>query len=147
MGVFQTVCALVSIIGKKFQDPCLRDIVIESGVIAESSVSGVLQGCKYNRAVRFHELIYEALQRLIWQRFQIWAEEMFPVKKHFIQNAFSRLKPLYDNLCLKEQQKVLDSASLTAFITLYNKYLDSIRYSNENLPSFWMSYIDLSKLF
>ena len=34
MGVFHTVCTLLSIIGKRFQDAGLRDVCIESGVIA-----------------------------------------------------------------------------------------------------------------
>lgn len=67
MGVFHTVCTLLSIVGKRFQDAGFRDIGIESGAIAEGSVTGVLQGHDHNRAVRFHKLMYEALQRLIWK--------------------------------------------------------------------------------
>ena len=44
MGVFHTACTLLSIIGKRFQDACLRDLCVESGVIAEGSVAGVLDG-------------------------------------------------------------------------------------------------------
>lgn len=57
MGVFHTVCTLLSIIGKRFQDAGLRDLLIESGVIAEGSVEGALEGSKYNRAVRAHKLL------------------------------------------------------------------------------------------
>ena len=64
MGVFQTICTLLSSLGKRFQDAGLRDICIESGVIAEGCVSGVLDGRRYYRSVRFHKLMYEALQRL-----------------------------------------------------------------------------------
>lgn len=74
MDVFHTVCTLLSVIGKRFQDAGLRHISVESGEIAEGSVTGVLEGRKYNRAVRFHKLMYEALQRLIWKGFKIWAE-------------------------------------------------------------------------
>ncbi|CAH3143072.1 unnamed protein product [Porites evermanni] len=143
MGVFHTVCTLLSIIGKRFQDAGLRDVCIESGVIAEGSVTGVLEGRRYNRAVRFHKLMYEALQRLIWKGFQTWVEVKFPEKKQFIQDFFAGLKPLYDNLCQKEQQRVLDSQSFPEFITLYDMYLDYLRNNNGKLSSFWMSYIDL----
>ena len=34
-------------------------------MIAEGSVSGVLDGHRYNHAVRFHKLMYEALQDLL----------------------------------------------------------------------------------
>ena len=61
MGAFHTICTLLYIIGKRFQDASLRDICIESKVIAEGSVSGVLGGC------RFHKLMYGVLQRLAWK--------------------------------------------------------------------------------
>ena len=71
MGAFHTICTMLSILGKRFQDAGLSDICIEAGVIAEGSASGVLDGRRYNRAVpRFHKLMYEALQRLAWEGFQ-----------------------------------------------------------------------------
>jgi hypothetical protein len=69
MGVFHTICNLLSTIGKRFQDAGLRDLCVESGVIAEGSISGVMEGRKYNRAVRLHKLVYEALMRLAWKGF------------------------------------------------------------------------------
>ena len=70
MGEFHTICTLLSILGKRFQDAGLKDICIESGVIAEGSVSGILDGRRYNRSVRFHKLMYDALQRLAWKGLQ-----------------------------------------------------------------------------
>lgn len=43
--------ALLSILGKHFQDAGLRDICIESGEIVEGSVSGALDGHRYNPAI------------------------------------------------------------------------------------------------
>ena len=63
MGMFHTICTLLGIIGKRFQDAGLRDLCVESQVIAEGSVSGVMEGRKYNHAVRLHKLVYEALMR------------------------------------------------------------------------------------
>ena len=42
LGVFHTICTLLSTIGKRFQDAVLRDLCIESGVIAEGSIAGVM---------------------------------------------------------------------------------------------------------
>ena len=49
-----TICTLVEITGKRYEDAGLKDICIESGVVAEGSVSGVLDGRKDNRSLRFH---------------------------------------------------------------------------------------------
>lgn len=51
LGVFHTICTLLAIIGKRFQDAGLRDLCIQSGMITEGSVAGVMDGRKYNRAV------------------------------------------------------------------------------------------------
>ena len=69
--VFHTACTLLSIAGTRFQDAGLGDLCIESGVIAEGSVAGVLDGRRYNRGVRLHKIMYEALMRLAWQRFVV----------------------------------------------------------------------------
>ena len=38
--------------------------MIESEIIAPGSVKGVLTGKHYNRSIRVHKIIYEALERL-----------------------------------------------------------------------------------
>ena len=55
MGVFHTICTMLAFIGKRFGDARLRDISVESGVIADGSIAGVLDGKKYNRAIRLHK--------------------------------------------------------------------------------------------
>lgn len=145
MGAFHTICTLLSILRKRFQDAGLRDICIESGVLAEGSVSGVLDGRRYNRSVRFHKLMYEALQRLAWKGFQSWVEN-FPVKNLSVQQFFNGLIPLYNNLCQREFDAVMKSQLYSEFILLYDKYLDHLRNSNGKLSSFCMSYFDIVEI-
>ena len=64
LGAFHTICVLLSIIGKRFGPTGIRDIIIESGIIEEGSVEAVLNGEAYNRAARFHKLMYEACMSL-----------------------------------------------------------------------------------
>ena len=72
MGVFHTICTMLAVIGKRFGDAGLRDLSVESGVIADGSIAGVLDGKKYNRAIRLHKLVYEALLRFAWSGFETW---------------------------------------------------------------------------
>ena len=58
MGTFHTVCAFLAAIGKRFSGARLEDVLIESGIVATGSVSGVLQGKHYNRAIRTHKVKY-----------------------------------------------------------------------------------------
>lgn len=69
MGVFHNICNFLGIIGKRFLDAGLRDLAVESEVIAEGSVDRVLNGQLYNRGVRLHKLLYEAVKRLAWKGF------------------------------------------------------------------------------
>jgi len=74
MGNFHSICNLMSTIGKIFGDAGLRDLAVESGVIAEGSINKVLEGKQYNRAVRLHKLTYETLMRSAWSGFEEWLE-------------------------------------------------------------------------
>ena len=146
VGVFHTICTLLGIIGKRFQDAGLRDICIETGVIAEGSVSGVLDGHRYNRAVRFHKLMYEALMRVIWSGFQTWIRENRAHKKTMVDNFFGDLQTLYDNVCEEVFQEKLASSSATEVFQLFEKYMDCLRHENGKLSEFWMSYIDMVEI-
>ena len=78
MGTFHTIMTLLAIIGKRFQDAGLRDTCTESGIIANGSVSGVLEGRMYSWAARVHTIIHEALLRLAWKGFITWLETLTP---------------------------------------------------------------------
>ena len=48
LGAFYTISCWLSVIGKRFSQTGLRDVIIESGVIDERSVDGKLKGEAYN---------------------------------------------------------------------------------------------------
>ena len=52
LGIFHTIMMFLGIIGKRFGDAGLRDLLIQSGVLAEGSVDRALSGKQYNRSVR-----------------------------------------------------------------------------------------------
>lgn len=57
LGTFHIICAFMSAIGKRFGDAGLSDVLLESGVVGAGSISGVLEGRHYNRALRTHKVI------------------------------------------------------------------------------------------
>ena len=90
---------LLGIIGKRFQGAGIRDLCIESQVIAEGSVSGVMEGMRYNRAVRVHKLVYEVLMRQAWSGFRTWVTEKHSEKESLVGDMFSGLQSLRNNVC------------------------------------------------
>ena len=69
LGEFHTSMSFLSAIGKRFADAGLQEIFIVSGLVAEGSISQVISGHKYNRSVRCHKIVCEALFRLQFQAF------------------------------------------------------------------------------
>ena len=57
----------LSTIGKRLQDAGLRELCVESGIVADGSINGVMEGRQYNHAVSMHKLVHEALLRLAWK--------------------------------------------------------------------------------
>lgn len=143
MGDFHTICNLLSIIGKRFRDAGLQDICVESGIIAEGSVSGVLEGRRYNRAVRLHKLIYEVLLRLAWKKFVSWLEEKQDTNQLYdINTAITYFK---DEISQKTFTQMLSNESFTVVMKAFFNYLNDLRKENI-LVDFWMSYIDMVEI-
>lgn len=69
LGEFHTAMAFLAVIGKIFCDAGLRDVFIESDIVAEGSIQGVISGHHYNRRVHANKLMCEALHRLCFQYF------------------------------------------------------------------------------
>lgn len=144
MGVFHTTCTLLGVIGKRFQDAGLQDLCVESQVIADGSISGVLEGRRYNRAIRLHKLIYEALMRQAWSDFQNWIEnEKEKEEKSLVDDTFANLQNFCNSVCEAEFQKKLSETSFCKVTELFQKYLSFLRNKNGKLSEFWVSYLDL----
>ena len=69
LGEFHVIMCFLGVIGKRFQDGGLRDILIESNIVAEGSIHGVLSGKHYNRSIRSMKIVYEAIYRLVIAEF------------------------------------------------------------------------------
>ena len=137
MGTFHTLCTLLNIIGKRFQDAGLRDLCIESGVNAEGSVEKLLLGKQYNRAVRFHKLLYEALQRLAWIGFVEFQDKDESADLQCLVNTFSL------EICQKTFTETLSSPVFLLLAEHFEAYKDSLLQHGGPLASFWMSYLDI----
>ena len=64
------MCIFIAVIGKRFGDAGLRDIVIESNLLGESSVEQMLKGKHYNNAMRVPKYLYDALKRHLIESFE-----------------------------------------------------------------------------
>ena len=74
LGGFHIALNYLSLLGKKFQNSGLNDLLIESGVYAAGTWSAIIKEKSYNGGVRGHKLEMEALCRLMWDAFVAWYE-------------------------------------------------------------------------
>ena len=142
LGEFHTICTMLSIIGKRFQDAGLADLCSESGVIAEGSVTGVLEGRKYNWAIRFHKILYEGLMRLALKDFPSWLDSHHSTKKH-VADLELEIEEFCQNISQDSFTKFINQPKYINSAELFGEYLDYLRNDNGNLSAFWMSYIDM----
>ena len=146
MGNFHIICNLLSIIGKMFRDAGLRDLAVESGVIAEGSIDKVLDGKQYNRGVRLHKLTYEALMRLAWASFTEWLETNHEGDLHHVDEVIRLVADLQDDTRGATFESTLNNESCPRILDLFAVFLDGIRHESGQLAAYWMLYIDLVEI-
>ena len=75
MGAFHIVFTFIAVVGKRFQDAVLRNLLVESRTVGPSAGAAVLTGKYYYRAIRSHGLAMESLIRVLWEEFSEWFED------------------------------------------------------------------------
>ena len=75
MGGFHIALNFLAVIGKMFEESGLADLLVESGVYGFNTATKLLKGKSYNRGVRGHKLVMEALVRLQWQEMCKWLSQ------------------------------------------------------------------------
>ena len=70
MGAFHTCLTFLATIGRRFGDAGLADFTTEAGVLGSTAAAAVISGKHYNRAVRAHKIVMEALYRVLWRKFE-----------------------------------------------------------------------------
>lgn len=138
---------MLRILGKRFADAGLRDLLVEAGVVAQGSVSSVLEGRHYNRGVRAHKIVYEALMRLVWTQFCEHVVSTFEdASRILLTEAIRHIASLSEDLSEKQVISLIESESLQFLFDQLRKYMDCLRFSSGPLSAFWMSYIDMVSL-
>lgn len=141
MGDFHTMCGFMSIIGKRFGEAGLEDLLIESEVIAPGSVQGVLKGKHYNRCIRLYSLVSEALLRLEWERFSQW---MINEKKNHNANILQIIGDVRKETTIENVSNALNSQEFEQCFDLYEEFLASEL--QEPMALFWRSFLDMAQL-
>lgn len=133
LGELHTIMSFTSAIGKRFARSGLEDLLVEAEVIAGGSMKGFISGHMYNRAIRGHKLLFEALGLLQLKEF---IETCSPELLEELQDGISMLE-------LRLSTGVsLSSDPSTKFLTAFHTH-SAKRCSESPMYAFWNSYLEM----
>ena len=132
--------SFLKILGKRFCEAGLQDLMVESAIVASGSINGVLSGHNYNRSIRCHKIVYEALERL---RIEKFCDTLCPQKRQeFPETSRFLLKEFHDN---KQDFSTLFIGKVNEIQNMYQQFVAQINETNVT-ANFWGSYIDAVQL-
>ncbi|XP_066917320.1 uncharacterized protein [Clytia hemisphaerica] len=136
MGTFHIIMTFLAVLATRFKDAGLKDLVIQSVLVAEGSVDTMFSGSRaYKRAVRAYKILYEAFSRLLLEKFK---------KEHP-----KTVKALYDSIGSKTIENYTDVVSSTEMQEEYSNKLVSFKESlsdKGDLPKFWLTFLEMCEL-
>ena len=69
---FRAASVFLSVLGKRFADGGLKDLIAESGLLREDQASHILKGKDYNNGIQVHLYQAEAINRMKLESFENW---------------------------------------------------------------------------
>lgn len=135
LGEFHTLMSFLGVLGKRFGDAGLADILIEADVVAGGSIGNVLTGHEYNRSIRSHKLFYEAIERLRIDQFLSTLDHQTREKYTAIFSTIA------DSLTAESFGMSTTNSLLTNIMDAYSKHVTRQCETNPTY-AFWSSYCD-----
>ena len=142
LGIFHLLMMYFGIIGKRFKDAGLRDVLVQSEIVAEGSTERALTGKMYNRAVRCYKLMYEALMRLLNDKFH--SEMEGNEEKVCAQNeTLLKINELRQSLNQEKFEEIRHSDELRKYKNMLMDFRTKIESNGGDLCKFWLSFLDM----
>ena len=143
MGGFHIAGIFMAVLGKRFGDGGLHDLLVESGVLAAGSAASVLDGKHCNRGIRVQQVIWEALSRLRWRQFENFLEgegRGCPIDFDHLAKVLSNVR---SDPSAQKFAALTASGDITALLTAYRGFCNE---DHGPLFAFWSSYISMVEL-
>ncbi|CAB4001806.1 Hypothetical predicted protein, partial [Paramuricea clavata] len=113
------------------------DVFIESGIVSEGSIKGVMSGKHYNRSLLCHKTMYEALQRL---RFEEFLDTLDDESQEDISSFVETMKKAFEEDQLREY---INSEQMEQLCERYEAFI--VESSARSLTfAYWSMYIQMT---
>ena len=137
MGTFHIIMTFLAVMAARFKDAGLKDVVIQSTLVAEGSVETMFSGSRaYKRAARVYKIMYEVFSRILMEKFEDSHKET----------------ALALNTVLEDFDKASDDFNSIASCQELQNYSNELITFKENLAKesnlakFWFSFLDMCEI-
>lgn len=145
LGGFHVATNYLSLLGKKYDGSGIEDLLIESGVYGSGTVSHLLTGKSYNRGMRGHKLLMEAMFRLEWQAFVTWLPSHGGINEAAVVQAVTACRQaVQDDENIEEALQQLKQ-HLRTVDEQFTMFKNEAR-SKSDLFAFWDDYVTMVQL-
>ena len=144
MGGFHTLMMALGVIGKRFGDAGLKDVLIQSETITEGSADHAISGKMYNRSIRINKYFFEALLRLLKNEFDNYLLEN--ESEYIISQCDESIQEFSKELSEENLIKLQTHDAINVYCQRFNEYLNQIRTAGTDIARFWISYIDIMNI-
>lgn len=126
IGTFHLICAYMKAVGKKMSGSGLEEVFLESGLVGNGSIDGVMGGKHYDRAINCHTVILENLESLLLNQFVKYkgAKSLFDLLPEGARTALTNLS---ENLDSETLSIALGDATMTSVLQQYSVQRGSIQ--------------------
>jgi len=128
MGTFHIILTFLAVVAARFKDAGLKDIVVQTMIVAEGSVDTMFTGTRaYKRAIRIYKILYEAFSRILLEEFEA---RNVPVSDQMLQLLQDK----------DDYNEILSSKELQEYCTHLITFKDELA-ERSILGKFWLSFL------
>ncbi|XP_065185837.1 uncharacterized protein LOC135816571 [Sycon ciliatum] len=146
LGAFHTACAFMVVLGKRFGGAGLGDLLTEAGVVGPNACKQVLAGKHYNRAIRCHKLVFEAMLQQNWELFEEHLEDDYsPHVDEAASDLLGQLDAMRETGNFAEGLQCVQTSAFKSLKERFTTFNDNLKKTSP-MACFWLSYMEMVSL-
>ena len=132
LGIFHTIMMYLGIIGKRFRDAGLRDLLVQSEVIAEGSVDRALSGKMYNQSVRYVKILHEAFSEILLDMLHNNLEQD-DEQKTKLESINIAIQEMNNSMSQEKMKNLMLPDEFVSYEMLFIDFIDALNSTGGNL--------------
>ena len=140
-------------IGTIMEGSGFEDCFVESGIYSNAVISKINRGKAYNRGMRAHKILFEALSRLKWKAFIDWIKEnnvnVDDIDEEQVKNAVNAVQNLMNDAFNNKDEFPTAFEHLKVTLRPVTQILERFERNSRNRSDtyvFWENYLEMVQL-